>query len=98
MTIIKMTEKEILKKHPLTSDMRSKIRALNDADLDLSEMPSPKMLAAMTRPGRPPVPHPKNVISLRLEDSEIRHLRANGKGWQTKLRNYISQGIATGVL
>ena len=48
--------------------------------------------------GRPVVDNPKKVMSVRLEEKDVKYLRSKGKGWQAKVRNYISQGIASGNL
>ena len=52
----------------------------------------------LSKGGRPRVDNPKKVISIRLEDSEIQKLKSHGRGWQSKLRNYISTGIHAGLI
>ena len=48
--------------------------------------------------GRPKKAAPKERIDLLLEVESVRHLRASGNGWQTRLREYVEKGIAAGAL
>jgi len=50
----------------------------------------------INRNGRPKVAEKKVVVSIRLQGSDAEKLRAMGKGWQTKVSNYLSQGIRQG--
>jgi uncharacterized protein (DUF4415 family) len=47
----------------------------------------------INRNGRPTVAEKKGVVSIRLPDSDAEKLRAMGKGWQTKVANYLVHGI-----
>ena len=52
----------------------------------------------INRNGRPPVSDKKVVVSIRLPNSDAEKLRAMGKGWQTKVCDYIVQGIRQGKI
>ena len=52
----------------------------------------------INRSGRPTVAEKKVVVSLRIPGSEAEKLRAMGKGWQTKVCNYLIQGIRHGEI
>ena len=49
--------------------------------------------------GRPRVEDKKVLVTLRMTESKLVAFKARaGRGWQTKLRNYIEQAISTGLL
>ena len=49
--------------------------------------------------GRPQVEDKKVLLTLRMTESKlIAFKEKTGRGWQTKLRNYIEQAISAGVL
>lgn len=50
----------------------------------------------INRNGRPKVDDKKVVVSIRLPGSDAEKLRAMGKGWQTRVSNYLSQSIHQG--
>jgi uncharacterized protein (DUF4415 family) len=52
----------------------------------------------LARRGRPKKEFPKEVINIAFERRDLLHLRALGRGWQTRLREYVEQGIAAGAL
>ena len=41
------------------------------------------------KPGRPPVPHPKQAVSLRLEPEVLEKFRATGAGWQRRMNDVL---------
>lgn len=92
MTIIRMTEAEALKKYRLTPALRGKIHATKERDVDLSEMPSGRMLEKMYRPGRPAVENPKVVLSFRADKDVADGLRGL-KNWSSlandEMRKYL---------
>jgi len=47
----------------------------------------------INRSGRPKIKDKKVVVSIRLPNTDVEKLRAMGKGWQTRVSNYLSQGI-----
>ena len=52
----------------------------------------------INRKGRPAVAEKKVVVSIRLPGSDVDKLRAMGKGWQTKVGDYLIQGIRHGSI
>jgi len=52
----------------------------------------------INRNGRPTVVEKKVVVSIRLPNSDVEKLRAMGKGWQTKVGNYLVLGIRQGKI
>ena len=57
----------------------------------------PEFLAKAAR-GRPRLEAPKQPVSLRLDADVVRHLRAQGPGWQTRVNDLLAQAIASGRL
>ena len=43
--------------------------------------------------GRPPKANPKELVSLRLSPEVLRHFRAKGRGWQTKLDDVLKEQV-----
>lgn len=41
---------------------------------------------------------PKAAVSLRLDTGVVNHLRAQGRGWQTRVNDALARLIATGQL
>jgi len=52
----------------------------------------------INRKGRPNVKEKKVVVSIRIPGSDVEKLRAMGRGWQTKVGNYLIQGIRHGKI
>ena len=52
----------------------------------------------INRDGRPPVTDKKVVVSIRLPSSDAEKLRAMGKGWQTRVCDYLIKGIRQGKI
>ena len=49
--------------------------------------------------GRPRVEDKKVQLTLRMTESKLIAFKAKaGRGWQTKLRNYVEQAISAGLL
>jgi uncharacterized protein (DUF4415 family) len=55
-------------------------------------------VGAQRRPGRPRKTEPKEAVSLRLDADVVRHLRAKGPGWQTRVNEELARLIAEGSL
>jgi len=53
--------------------------------------------AAFKDNGRPKVEDPKVNISFRIPLSYAEKLRATGRGWQTRMSDYLIKGIKQGV-
>jgi uncharacterized protein (DUF4415 family) len=48
--------------------------------------------------GRPKKEHTKEVVNISFERKDLEYLRSTGRGWQTRLREYVEKGISTGLL
>jgi uncharacterized protein (DUF4415 family) len=46
------------------------------------------------RRGRPPLPAPKQAVTVRLEPDLLARLRASGPGWQTRLNEAVREYLA----
>ncbi|GGE00103.1 hypothetical protein GCM10011390_18640 [Aureimonas endophytica] len=47
--------------------------------------------------GRPPVAHPKQRVTLRLDEDIASALRASGRGWQTRVNQALREWIEKGA-
>ncbi|WP_152044696.1 BrnA antitoxin family protein [Aureimonas psammosilenae] len=47
--------------------------------------------------GRPPVEHPKQRVTLRLDGDVVAALRASGRGWQTRVNQALKEWIGKGA-
>ena len=96
--IVRMTAKEIDKE--LTP---AKIRAmLKKAKVSEDDNPfTPEewwAKAEFPNRGRPKKEQPKEVVNIAFEQKDLVYLRSTGRGWQTRVREYIEKGIASGQL
>jgi uncharacterized protein (DUF4415 family) len=98
---VRMTVKEIDKK---LTPAKIKTMLANSRKHPVSEDEIPftpeEWWAKAERPnrGRPKKEHPKEVINVAFESKDLAYLRSTGRGWQTRLREYIEKGIASGML
>jgi len=46
------------------------------------------------RRGRPPLPAPKQAVTVRLEPELLARLRAGGPGWQSRLNEAVREWLA----
>ena len=53
---------------------------------------------ARARRGRPRAARPKVAVTIRLDALVVQHLRATGKGWQTRVNDEVAALIAKGRL
>jgi uncharacterized protein (DUF4415 family) len=67
-------------------------------DEDAPELKESELAEFKRARGRPAKAARKERVDILLERETIRHLRESGSGWQTRLREYIENGISTGVL
>lgn len=47
--------------------------------------------------GRPPLEHPKQRVTLRLDPDVVAALRASGRGWQTRVNQALKEWIGKGA-
>jgi len=103
MAITKMTFEEMQKKYPLTKKALAKIEKACRKEPDMTDPDNPDVTELLAkglarRVGRPKKAVCKELINLRLENFTLSALRQTGKGWQTRLSNYIDNGVKTGEL
>jgi uncharacterized protein (DUF4415 family) len=101
MSIIKMTSAEM--KKSITTAMLERAKQAARREPNMSDQDAPDLSELLRadvkrRRGRPVKEIKKGVLSLRLATPYIAKLRRNGRGWQTRLREYVEQGIAAGAL
>lgn len=45
------------------------------------------------RRGRPPLDHPKQQVTLRLDANIVEHFKSRGPGWQTRINETLARAI-----
>lgn len=65
------------------------------ADPDTYEV-SDEEFARMRKPGRPAATVVRPMVSMRLDPDVLAHLRASGKGWQTKVNALLREAVEHG--
>jgi len=55
-----------------------------------------RMAELRKKPGRPPLPSPKKLTAIRLDEDVITHLRASGRGWQTRINQILREAVESG--
>lgn len=51
---------------------------------------------AALRRGRPRLESPKQSVTLRVDADVLAHLRASGRGWQTRLNKLLADAVRSG--
>ncbi|ALM83642.1 BrnA antitoxin family protein [Bordetella sp. N] len=77
-----------------------------DADDDLYDPDDEAMVAeawsegrvTVTKMGRPPVAIKRPTLNMRIDADVMAHLRASGKGWQTRVNKVLRDAVENGVL
>ncbi|MDR1113725.1 MAG: BrnA antitoxin family protein [Candidatus Margulisbacteria bacterium] len=77
--------------------MKREPRRADLADPDLLT-PTARMQAGAVRMGRPPKPNRKKSIYIYFEPEVVDHLRATGRGWQTRVSDWVTSGVRQGAL
>ena len=79
-----------------------RVNNMRDEDIVCDDdSPDPFKLIAqgkVKRVGRPKQDYTKLQITIRLDADIVSHLRSSGKGWQTRVNEYLSSGIKAGRL
>ena len=78
--------------------------AMEDAAITAAAMSDPNAQPltsaelAQFRPlrGRPPLATKRPMLSMRVDADVLEHLRASGKGWQTKVNALLRQAVEQG--
>jgi uncharacterized protein (DUF4415 family) len=98
-----MTSAEIRKKHPLTANKLKRLKKIFAGEPDMTDPDNPDVAELLEkglarRIGRPPKAVCKDMLNLRVDHFDLLALRHSGRGWQTRVSNWISEGIRKGVL
>jgi uncharacterized protein (DUF4415 family) len=105
MAKIKMTAEEIHEKYG--KDEAEAIVAAKSAPEEKKLPFKPGPVAArgfaafkehINRNGRPKAIDKKVIVAIRIPNSTLEKLRATGRGWQTRVSEYLETGIANGNL
>jgi len=75
--------------------------ALNDPDCppmtdEEWERVKPTARIGLHGAGRPPVENPRLKVTMRMEPIVLNHLRATGKGWQTRVNALLREAVEQG--
>jgi len=75
--------------------------ALNDPDCppltgEEWERVKPMARIGLRSIGRPPVENPRPKVTMRIEPVVLNHLRASGKGWQTRVNALLREAVEQG--
>jgi uncharacterized protein (DUF4415 family) len=90
------------KRKPLTNE-EGEVRTLTAADFRrmrparevLPRLVGAKVAAELLRPrGRPPKENPKAQVTLRLDAEVVKHFKAGGPGWQTRINAVLKRAAA----
>ena len=101
---IRMEKKALLTKHVKARTLYNKKKAKIDAFFTDEENMERSFEGAsdwVIGPvlGRPKVADKKVLVTMRLTESALNKYKARtGRGWQTRLREYVEKGIASGLL
>ncbi len=63
-----------------------------------AEVMGEAFMARARKPGRPIALSPKAPVTIRFDAAVARHLRASGKGWQTRVNDALARLISEGAL
>lgn len=63
------------------------VRPLTDAEWEVARKTA--------KVGRPPIPNPKRMVSLRLDQDVVDGLRATGPGWQSRVNAMLREWLET---
>ena len=80
-----------------TPDEDARIAAGIAADPDTYELGAAE-IEQLRRPGRPRVAVKRPMLSMRADPDVLAHLRASGKGWQTRVNALLREAVEQGRL
>jgi uncharacterized protein (DUF4415 family) len=99
--IVRMTAKEIDREFTPVK-IKTMLEKAKTHPVDEDEIPftPEEWWAKAERPnrGRPKKERPKEVVNIAFEHKDLVYLRSTGRGWQTRVREYIEHGITSGLL
>jgi len=101
----KMTEMTFLEAKEYVAENNEKLQAMYNNAPEINGDEPGKFIGRgfamikdhINKNGRPRVDDPKKVVSIRLPMSAIKFLRSTGRGWQTRVSEYINNGIRHGI-
>jgi len=82
---------------PLTEAEFKSMKTLYGLD-GLASIIGEENVAPLRLRGRPKVSKPKTAVNLRLDARLLEHFRATGKGWQTRLNDFLSKSVEQGLV
>ena len=65
-------------------------------DPDAQPLTTEQLASMKPARGRPRVAHKRIMLSMRVDADIVAHLRASGKGWQTKVHALLRKAVDTG--
>lgn len=82
--------------HEILPEEYEEIPELTDEELDRAEHFVGNTFVPRKAPGRPPLEHPKELVTLRLDADVVAHFRAAGPGWQTRVNAALRELLPRG--
>lgn len=79
--------------HVITAEEYEEIPELTDEDFARGVL---HIGGVPVRRGRPKAEHPKEAVNLRLSPQVLRHFRAGGRGWQTRINAVLEAHVTRG--
>lgn len=64
----------------------------------LAEIVGEEFVAPLRQRGRPKVTEPKEHVNIRLDAQLVEHFRSTGKGWQTRLNDFLNKSVEQGLV
>jgi len=79
-----------------TSEEDASITAAARSDPDAQPLSEAELARLRPARGRPPATIKRPMLSMRVDPDVLAHLRASGKGWQTKVNALLRQALERG--
>jgi len=81
-----------------TAEEDAAINAAALSDPDAQPLSDAELAHLRPARGRPPVAVKRPMLSMRVDPDVLAHLRASGKGWQTKVNALLRQAVEQGKM
>ena len=81
-----------------TSEEDAAINAAALSDPDAQPLSDAELARLRPARGRPAVAVKRPMLSMRVDPDVLAHLRASGKGWQTKVNALLRQAVEQGKM
>lgn len=82
---------------PLTDAEFNSMKTIYGLD-GLAEIMGEEFVIPLRKRGRPKIVEPKEHVNLRLDARLVEHFRTTGKGWQTRLNDFLSKSVEQGLV